>query len=49
MYSPETPRVGEADIIVAKNRSGAQGNVVLAWIGKQSTFKNAAHANDRGR
>ena len=29
-YDQETPRVGEADLIVAKQRRGAQGTVVLA-------------------
>jgi replicative DNA helicase len=29
-YEPETPRAGEAELIVAKNRSGPQGTVVVA-------------------
>ncbi len=42
-YNPDTTkRPGEADIIVAKNRSGALGTVSLLWDGKYTLFKNKA-------
>ena len=40
MYEKETPRAGEADIIIAKQRSGPQGVVVLNWIGKFASFSS---------
>lgn len=40
VYDQETPRVGEADIIIAKQRSGPTGTIVLSWIGKYSRFDN---------
>jgi len=44
MYVPETPRVGEADILIAKNRAGRAGvSCVLTWVGSSSHFANAAH------
>lgn len=33
MYDPEGPRAGEMDVIVAKQRQGARGTVVLGWQG----------------
>lgn len=36
-YDPED-RVGEADIIIAKNRSGPTGAVTLAWIAESMRF-----------
>lgn len=32
-YEPESPRAGEFDLIVAKNRNGATGTVTVAWQG----------------
>lgn len=43
IYVPETPRVGEADVMVAKNRSGPLGNCVLTFVNTRSCFANAAH------
>jgi replicative DNA helicase len=40
MYEKETPRAGEADVIVAKQRSGPTGTVILAWQGKWVKFDN---------
>ena len=40
VHDMESPRAGEADIIVAKNRSGPTGNIVLSWLGKFSRFDN---------
>ncbi len=36
------PRRGKAEIIVAKQRNGPTGTVVLAFVGKYSTFGNLA-------
>jgi replicative DNA helicase len=40
VYEKETPRAGEADIIIAKQRSGPTGTVILSWLGKYSRFDN---------
>jgi replicative DNA helicase len=32
-YEPESPRAGELDVIVEKNRQGPRGTVTLAWQG----------------
>lgn len=40
MYEKESPRAGEADVIIAKQRSGPQGTVILSWLGKYSRFDN---------
>lgn len=40
MYEKESPRAGEADVIIAKQRSGPTGTVVLSWLGKYSRFDN---------
>ena len=40
VYDRESPRAGEADIIVAKNRAGPIGGVILSWLGKFSRFDN---------
>ena len=39
-YEKESPRAGEADIIIAKQRSGPTGTVILSWLGKYSRFDN---------
>lgn len=41
-YEEESPRAGEADVIVAKNRSGPQGTVTLAAQLHQSRFASIA-------
>lgn len=40
MYEEESPRAGEADVVIAKQRSGPTGTVVLSWLGKFSRFDN---------
>jgi len=42
MYDKETPRAGEADIIVGKQRNGPQANVVTAWQGDLVRFVDIA-------
>lgn len=37
-YDENTPKKGIAEIIVAKNRSGEQGTVEMAWIASQTKF-----------
>ena len=41
MYEKESPRAGEADVIIAKQRSGPTSTVVLSWLGKFVKFSNA--------
>jgi replicative DNA helicase len=38
MYERESPRAGEADIIIAKHRNGPTGNAVVAFQGHLSRF-----------
>ena len=40
VYEKESPRAGEADVIIAKQRSGPTGTVILSWLGKYSRFDN---------
>jgi replicative DNA helicase len=40
LYNPNTERQNEADIIIAKNRGGSEGEVTLAWNGKYTRFAN---------
>lgn len=40
IYEKESPRAGEADVIVAKQRSGPTGTIILSWLGKYSRFDN---------
>lgn len=42
MYEKESPRAGEADVIIAKQRSGPTGTIVLAWLGKFVRFADIA-------
>lgn len=44
-YDPED-RPGEADVIVAKNRSGPTGSVTLAWISESMKFGDLARVPD---
>ena len=39
-YKPELPPTNEAEIIIAKNRSGTIGTVHLAWMGQYTRFEN---------
>lgn len=40
IYEKESPRAGEADVIIAKQRSGPMGTIILSWLGKYSRFDN---------
>lgn len=41
-YEKESPRAGEMDVIVEKNRNGAQGTVTVAWQGHYSRAMDMA-------
>ncbi len=41
-YNPESPRQGEADIIIAKQRNGPTGTAVLYFEGRHTRFDNLA-------
>lgn len=43
MYNPESERVGEADMIIAKHRGGPTRIIPLAFSGKYSRFNNMAN------
>lgn len=45
-YDKETENKGIAEIIVAKNRSGEQGTIKLAWLGQYTLFANLAEENN---
>ena len=42
-YERESPRVGEADLIVAKHRNGPTSTVTVAFQGHYSRFVDMAH------
>ncbi|MDO5749575.1 MAG: replicative DNA helicase [Rothia sp. (in: high G+C Gram-positive bacteria)] len=42
MYDPDSPRVGEADMIIAKHRGGPTKTISLGFQGKYSRFTNLA-------
>ena len=42
MYEKESPREGEADVIVAKHRNGPTGTIVVAFQGHYSRFVDMA-------
>lgn len=43
MYNPDSQRVGEADMIIAKHRGGPTRTIPLAFSGKFSRFNNMAN------
>jgi replicative DNA helicase len=43
MYERESPRAGEADIIIAKHRNGPTGNAVVAFQGHLSRFADMSN------
>jgi replicative DNA helicase len=43
VYEKESPRAGEADIIVAKHRNGATRDIVVSFQGHYSRFVDMAH------
>jgi replicative DNA helicase len=40
MYEPESPRAGEADLIIAKHRNGPTATVAVAFQGRYSRFSD---------
>jgi replicative DNA helicase len=46
-YDKESPRAGELDLIVAKNRNGATGTVTVVFRGHYATAADMASARDR--
>jgi replicative DNA helicase len=42
-YDRESENKGLAEIIIAKNRSGEQATVKLAWLGQYTLFANLSH------
>jgi replicative DNA helicase len=44
LYEKESPRAGEADLIVAKNRNGPTTTVTVAFQGHYSRFVDMAHS-----
>ncbi len=42
MYERESPRAGEADLILAKHRNGPTGQVTVAFQGHYSRFVDMA-------
>ena len=40
VYIPETPRKGMADIIIAKQRNGPIGDIMLTFVGQYTKFEN---------
>jgi replicative DNA helicase len=47
-YERESPRAGEADLIVAKHRNGATANIAVAFEGHYSRFKDMPGAGGGG-
>jgi replicative DNA helicase len=45
-YNKESPRIGEADIIIAKQRNGPTGDVALAFHGRWTRFDNLDKRSD---
>ena len=43
VYDKESPRAGEADIIVAKHRNGPTKTIAVAFQGHYSRFANMTH------
>lgn len=43
VYNPESDRVGEADMIIAKHRGGPTRTILLGFSGKYSRFNNMAN------
>ncbi|MBT8422128.1 MAG: replicative DNA helicase [Gammaproteobacteria bacterium] len=40
VYNPETPKKGQADVIIAKHRNGEIGDFPLTFLGQYSRFEN---------
>ncbi len=48
VYHEDSPKKGLAEVIVAKNRSGAIGDVTLTFDGRWTLFRNYAGPTDSG-
>lgn len=48
VYNKDTTKKGVAEIIIAKQRSGATGTVELAWIPELTKFANLERRNNKG-
>ncbi|GAA1349864.1 replicative DNA helicase [Falsarthrobacter nasiphocae] len=48
IYDKESPRAGEADVIVAKHRNGPTRTITVAFQGHYSRFNNMSPAADAG-
>ncbi|MCB4208592.1 replicative DNA helicase [Arthrobacter sp. UM1] len=48
IYDKESPRAGEADVIVAKHRNGPTKTITVAFQGHYSRFNNMSPAVDSG-
>jgi replicative DNA helicase len=48
IYDKESPRAGEADVIVAKHRNGPTKTITVAFQGHYSRFNNMSPATDGG-
>ena len=46
-YNPETELKGQAEVIIAKQRSGPTGSVPLAWLAQYTKFANLEIEQDR--
>jgi replicative DNA helicase len=44
-YKPDTEKKGQAEVIIAKQRSGPTGSVHLAWLGQYTKFGNLEQEN----
>jgi replicative DNA helicase len=47
-YNPDSPREGEADVIIAKQRGGSTGVVPLAFQGQFTLFSNLSKRGGPG-
>jgi len=47
MYDAATPRQGEADLIIAKNRSGPTGTITMGWEPERTRFVDFAAGTGR--
>ncbi len=45
-YNKDTERPGEAEVIIAKNRSGSTGTVRLSWQGEFTKFSNIDYQHE---
>ena len=48
VFDQETPKTGEAEIIIAKQRNGQTGKVKLTFLGELTKFENKANSHHEG-